>query len=498
MSDEKKIKKEDPRTKTKVWHACVSFIVLIVVMLVGIVGFGTDPHIPMFLGVLIAASVSLLLGFKWQDLEKMMIDGISKSMQGILILIVVGMLIGVWILSGTIPSMIYYGLMILKPEIFLVAAMLVCTITSLATGTSWGTMGTMGLAIMGIGVALNVPIGPTAGAIISGAYFGDKMSPLSGSTNLAAVMAGTDVFTNIKYMIRPTLVSYVLALAFFAVYGFMYIPQSGSTAGVSDLMNALSASFNINPVLLLPPLVVVLAIVFKIPALPGITIGAIVGAILALIFQGNLCLYDASGNLLNVGVNFGNILFNAKDGFFYVSDNELLNTLLTTGGIMNMSSSILMTIIAMMFGGIMEGTGQLDALISSLLKHVKSDVGLIGVTELTCIFSNIVMPEQYISILIPGRMYADTYRKRGLHPKCLSNSLESAGTVTSPLVPWNTCALFINSTIGVKPFGPDGYFIWSVFNLLVPIVNFIMAIFKITITRMTPDEQKRADRGEIV
>lgn len=498
MKNRKDLTNNELRSRTKTWHACVSFAILIIVMLIGIVVFGADPHIPMFIGVVIAVVMSLLIGYKWNDLENMMVDGISKSMQAILILIVVGMLIGIWILSGTIPSMIYYGLMILKPEIFLVAAMLVCTITSLATGTSWGTMGTMGLAIMGIGVALNIPIGPTAGAIISGAYFGDKMSPLSGSTNLAAAMAGTDVFTNIKYMIRPTLVAYVLTLIFFGAYGLLYIPESSAAAGVDELMNGLINSFNINPVLLLPPVVVVFAIVFKIPALPGITLGAFAGAILALIFQADLTIFDASGNVLNVGVNFGNILLNAKDGFFYVSDNELLSSLLTTGGIMNMASSILMTIIAMMFGGIMEGTGQLDALISSLLKHVKSNVGLIGVTELTCIFSNVVMPEQYISILIPGRMYAFAYRKRGLHPKCLSNALESAGTVTSPLVPWNTCALFINSTIGVKPFGANGYFIWSVFNLLVPIVNFIMAIFKFTITKMTAEEQEKADRGELV
>lgn len=492
------IEENNLKSKTKMWHACVSFVMLIAVMLVGIVYFGADPHIPMFIGVVIAAIMSLIIGYKWNNLEQMMIDGISKSMQAILILIVVGMLIGIWILSGTIPSMIYYGLMILKPEIFLIAAMLVCTITSLATGTSWGTMGTMGLAIMGIGVALNIPIGPTAGAIISGAYFGDKMSPLSGSTNLAAAMAGTDVFTNIKYMIRPTLVAYVLTCIFFGVYGLMYIPESTTSAGVSELMDALASSFNINPILLLPPVVVVFAIIFKIPALPGITLGAFAGAILALIFQSDLTIFDANGEILNVGVNFGNILLNAKDGFFYVSDNELLSSLLTTGGIMNMSSSILMTVIAMMFGGIMEGTGQLDVLITSLLKHVKTNVGLIGVTEITCIFSNIVMPEQYISVLIPGRMYASAYRKRGLHPKCLSNALESAGTVTSPLVPWNTCALFINSTIGVKPFGADGYFIWSVFNLLVPIINFIMAIFKITVTKMTPEEQKKADKGELV
>ena len=296
-------------------------------------------------------------------------------------------------------------------------------------------MGTMGLAIMGIGMVLGIPIGPTAGAIISGAYFGDKMSPLSGSTNLAATIAGTDVFSNIKYMMRPTLVAYILALGFFAVYGFMIPNTTTDISSVNELLDSITSIFNISPILLIPPLVVVLAIVFKIPALPGITFGAIAGAILAFLFQGDLNIYDASGAITNVGVNFGNILSASKDGFFFVSDNELLNNLLTTGGIMNMSSSILMILIAMTFGGIMEGTGQLDLLINSMVKHVKSDFGLVVVTEITCIISNIFMPDQYISILIPGQMFNSTYRKRGLHPKCLSNAMESSGTVTSPLIP---------------------------------------------------------------
>lgn len=296
-------------------------------------------------------------------------------------------------------------------------------------------MGTMGLAIMGIGAVLNIPVGPTAGAIISGAYFGDKMSPLSGSTNLAATMAGTDVFTNIKYMIRPTAVAYILALLFFGVYGLSFGGEGADTSSVADLMNSITSTFNINPILLIPPLVVVFAIVFKIPALPGITLGALAGAILAWLFQGDLSIFNADGVLTNTGVNFGNLLNAAKDGFFYVSDNELLNSLLTTGGIMNMASAILMILIAMMFGGIMEGTGMLDIIIKALIGRVKTDVGLVAVTELTCLISNIVMPDQYISILIPGRMFNKTYRERGLHPKCLSNAMESCGTVTSPLIP---------------------------------------------------------------
>lgn len=477
-------------------HALVSFAGLIAVMSVGIIKFKVDPHIPMFIGVIITAIVAMTLGYKWSDIEKMMIEGISKAMQSILILAIVGMMIGTWLLSGTIPTMIYYGLTLMKPSIFLVAAMLICSITSLATGTSWGTMGTMGLALIGIGNGLGMPIGPTAGAILAGAYFGDKMSPLSDTTNLAPAMAGTDVFSHVKFMLKSTIVTYVISLVFFGFVGFRY--ASGGTVDTSQatvLMDGIHDNFNINPLLLLPPLVVILAIAFKIPAIPGITLGLITAAVMAPLFQSDMSIFTSNLKLDHVGVTFGDILNASMNGFVCNTKVSSLNSLLSTGGLMNMSSSILMTVIAMMFGGIMEGTGQLAVIIESIMRFVKSDAGLVGMTELTCVLSNIVMPEQYISILVPGRMYAPAYRKRGLHPKTLSNALESAGTVTSCLVPWNTCGMFIAVTLGVTT---SQYLPWAVFNYLMPIVCFIMALMGITVARMTPEEQARANAGEIV
>ena len=463
-------------------QAVFSFLALIAVMSIGIIVFKVDPHIPMFIGVVIAAIVAISLGYKWQTIEKMMIDGISKAMQSILILAIVGMMIGVWLLSGTIPTMIYYGLKLLSPKVFLIAAVLICSITSLATGTSWGTMGTMGLALIGIGNGLGMPIGPTAGAVLAGAYFGDKMSPLSDTTNLAPAMAGTDVFTHVKYMLKSTTVAYLISLIFFGVYGFMHAASGNvDTSQAQVLMDGIASNFNINPLLLLPPLVVIAAIALKIPAIPGIVLGLITGAVLAPIFQ--------------TGANFGAILECSLNGFVCETEIESLNDLLTTGGLMNMSSSILMTVIAMMFGGIMEDTGQLAVIIEAITKRIRSDAGLIGATEITCVLSNVVMPEQYISILVPGRMYAPAYRKAGLHPKCLSNALESAGTVTSCLVPWNTCGMFIMATLGVSTLE---YAPWAVFNYLMPIVTFVMAFMGITATKMTAEEQKRADEGEII
>lgn len=473
---------ERPVREAKLIHAIISFFGLIVVMSIGIMKFKVDPHIPMFIGVIVAAIVTMSLGYTWKSIEGMMVDGISKAMQSILILAIVGMMIGVWLISGTIPTMIYYGLKLLSPKIFLIAAVLICSITALATGTSWGTMGTMGLALIGIGYGLGMPVGPTAGAILAGAYFGDKLSPLSDTTNLAPAMAGTDVFTHVKYMLNSTLITYVITLIFFGVYGFMHVSKGAvDTSQVDILINGLSSNFNINPILLLPPVIVILSIALKIPAIPGITLGMLSAAVIAPVFQD--------------GVTFGMLLDVSRNGFVCETDVAALNDLLSTGGLMNMSSSILMTVIAMMFGGIMEGSGQLAVVIDAITKRIKSDAALVGATEATCVLSNVVMPEQYISILVPGRMFAPAYRKAGIHPKSLSNALESAGTVTSCLVPWNTCGMFITATLGVST---AVYAPWAVFNYLMPIVCLIMAVAGITVTKMTPEEQALADKGELV
>lgn len=484
---------------TKMIHALISFGGLVLVMAVGIIIFEVDPHVPMFIGVIIAAIVSLTLGYKWEEIEQMMITGISRAMQAILILCIVGMMIGVWLLSGVIPTMIYYGLKLLSPSIFFIAALLICSITSLATGSSWGTAGTMGLALMGISHGLGMPMGITAGAILSGAYFGDKLSPLSDTTNLAPAMAGTDVFTHVKYMMKATVVAYIVAIIFFGVTGFQH--AAGGNADLSkaqEISTELYNYFNINPILFLPPLIVILAIAFKVPAIPGITLGLIAGAILAPIFQPDLKIWAEGDDGLVVdhtGVTFGDILSDARNGFVCNSKLEDVNSLLTTGGLMNMSSSILMTVIAMMFGGIMEGTKQLEVIIDKITKVIHSGAGLVIATEITCVISNIVMPEQYISILIPGRMFAPAYRKAGIHPKSLSNALESAGTVSSCAVPWNTCGMYMSTTLKISVYE---YMPYLIFNYAMMLTTAIFAVLGITVTKMTPEEQAKADAGELV
>ena len=458
--------RKTPR-KANLFEALISLGGLIAIMAVGILGFGVDPHIPMFIGVIIAAVMALYLGYAWEDIEKFMMEGITRALQSVIILSIIGILVGMWIDSGVVPSMIYYGLQILSPGIFFIACVLICSITSLATGSSWGTMGTMGLALMGIGVGLGMPAGMTAGAVLSGAYFGDKMSPLSDTTNLAPAMAGTDVMTHVKFMMLPTGLTYVICLVFFGILGAtQYHGGAADMSKVVEISQALKDNFVISPLFLLPPVIVIGAVAMKVPAIPGITLGILSAFVLGLIFQPDCTV----GTLLTTG----------RDGFESSIGVYEVDKLLTNGGLMGMMSSISLTILAMMFGGIMEATGQLEIIVSKLLKLVKGPASLVALTEATCVLSNVTMPEQYISIVVPGRMYAEEYKKMGLHPKTLSNALEGAGTVTSALIPWNTCGVYIKDTLGlgVAEYGP-----WAIFNWLMPIMNIVLAVPGLTIAQ---------------
>lgn len=442
--------------KPHLLEALITFGFLVVVMGVGIAVYEANPHIPMLIGTAFAALMALRLGYTWKTVEESMFDGIRQALQAIVILAIIGVLIGVWLLAGVVPTMIYYGLGVMTPGIFLVATMLICSVTSLATGTSWGTAGTMGIAMIGIGHGLGIPAPMTAGAIISGAYFGDKMSPMSDTTNLAPAMAGTDVFTHVKFMLKPTLVAYGVAGAVFLFLGSRMGGGSADLSAIEVMRSGLAGAFTISPILLLPPVVVIVAIARKVPAIPGIFLGILLGAVLAPILQGS---------------SFGDILNVSYSGYESATGIEAIDNLLSAGGLSNMMYSISLTLIAMMFGGIMEKTGQLEVIVEKLLRMVKTTGGLVAMTIATCLGSNATMPEQYISIVVPGRMYAGAYRERGLHPKMLSNALESAGTLTSPLVPWNTCGVFLLGVLGVPTLE---YIPYAVFNYTMPVVVIAM------------------------
>lgn len=456
MSQKNINKYEKEVRKANFAEALFTFVSLTIIMFISIIKYEESPHIPMLIGVLIASLVALKIGYSWKFIENSMIKGISQAMQSIIILAIIGVLIGIWILAGVVPTMIYYGLMILKPSIFLVATVLITSITSLATGTSWGTAGTMGIALMGIASGLGIPAPVTAGAVLSGAYFGDKMSPLSDTTNLAPAMAGTDVFTHIKAMFKPTLLAYGLTLL---IFGFLSLKYKGASADLSNvdvIANGLKESFTISPILLLAPLVVIISIAKKLPAVPGISIGIIIAAILGPIYQ---------------GVNFGDILSAGLNGYVSNTGLEAVDKLLTTGGLNNMMSSISLTIIAMMFGGIAEETGILEAIVKKFLHRVQSVVGLVISTILTCFFTNATMPEQYISIVVPGRMFKNEYKDRKIDSRLLSSTLESGGTVTSAMIPWNTCGTYMSTVLGVSTVH---YLPFLFFNLLMPLVQVII------------------------
>ena len=490
MSEAKKSR--EPRMP-KVWEALITLVLLVAVLAVGIVIYGADVHVPMFVGVCVAAIMALYLGHKWEDIEKMMMDGIYKALQSICILIIVGILIGVWINAGVVPTMIYYGLQLMHPTIFFIATLLICSVTSLATGSSWGTMGTMGVALMGIGFGLGMNPGMTAGAILSGAYFGDKMSPLSDTTNLAPAMAGTDVMSHVKAMMLPTAITYVICIIFFGVLGVtQYHGGDADMSRVTEFANALNVAqggvFHVNPILLLPPVIVIVAVAMKMPAIPGITLGIFAGAIVGLIFQPGQC---DPGTLFKYGMNgfeFPEEVDALLQASLSAETYETMNELLESGGILGMMNSVAMTIIAMMFGGIMEGTHQLEVIVNQLKKLAKGPAGLVTLTEITCVLSNMTMPEQYISIVVPGRMYAEEYRKMGLHPSVLSSALEGAGTVTSALVPWNTCGVYIKDTLSITV--PE-YAPFAMFNWLMPVINAACAWVGVTLKDMDNKPYKK-------
>ena len=498
MAENKEIKKTERKPQPKFWHALVVLVITVGIIAYSLIVAQTDGvHVALFLATCVAILMSLVIGFKWTDLEHLMIESIHKSLQSIMILLVIGMLIGVWMLSGVVPSMIYYGLKIMRPSFFLAAVMIVCSICSVATGSSWSTAASMGIAFLGISHGLGINPAITAGAIISGAYFGDKLSPLSDTTNLAPAMAGTDVMTHVKFMLVPTGITYAVALGAFALMplvaklipGFHNVLYTGNAVGgdlssAEALGEAIKQNFTINPILLLPPLVVIVAIALKLPAIPGITLGVFAGAVMGLIFQKGCTV----GDVLNVSLGG----YSLKEGYVFSSSaysekicgeiNDAVWALLDgRGGISSMGDTISLILIAMMYGGVMEGTGMLAKFVGWIKKFVKTPGSVVAITEGTCIFSNIAMPDQYVSIVVGGRMYGEDYEKMELYPAALSNALESSATITSALVPWNTCGAYMSKTLGIEIWGAGGYGPWAIFNWLMPLMNILLAYLGISV-----------------
>ncbi len=428
---------------------------------------GGPNQIALILSAGVAILVGLRLGFSWKELETGMVEGITLAMGAILILLVVGSLIGTWILAGIVPSMIYWGLQILHPSIFFPAACLICALVSVATGSSWTTASTIGIALVGIADALDLSTGMAAGAIISGAYFGDKLSPLSDTTNLAPAMAGTDLFTHIRHMLWTTVPSISIALVLFSVIG-LWQDSSGTAQGLEGVLAVLEQNFNIAWYLMIPPALVLFLVAKKMPAFPALLIGALVGGVFACLFQQDAVLRYVGEGAAGVGGLLKGFWMALFQGFVSTTGNESIDSLLTRGGMANMLPTVWLIVSAMMFGGVVEKTGMLERIAQSILSYARTTGTLVASTLATSIGMNIVASDQYIAIVVPGRMYRAEFQKRGLHPKNLSRCLEDAGTLTSPLVPWNTCGAFMSSSLGVATFA---YLPFCFFNLTNPLIS---------------------------
>jgi NhaC family Na+:H+ antiporter len=435
-------------------------------------------HVPLVLATVVAGVVSLLLGRTFRDVEKGIIKGIGLAMGAILILLVIGMLVAAWIQSGIVPTMVYYGLDLLSPGIFLAAACTICSLVSLATGSSWSTAATVGIALVGVGEGLGIPRPMVAGAIISGAYFGDKMSPLSDTTNLAPAMAGANLFDHVRHMVYTTGPSLVIALVVFGVLGVGRGGAAADTAQVEALQRAIAASFTVHPLLLLPPLLVIAMVILRLPALPALLGGVGLGAALAWLVQGQ---------------GGGVILKALYSGVALRSGSETVDQLLSRGGLSSMFSTVALILCALSFGGVMERSGMLEAIARSILKLARGVGGLVTATLATCIGMNAIAADQYLAIVIPGRMYRDAYAAAGLAPKNLSRALEDAGTLTSPLFPWNTCGAFMIATLGLAPWT---YVPYCVLNLVNPLVSAFYGWTGLTMHRAEPTEAEAGEPGE--
>lgn len=477
------MKKKHQEIETPFLLALIPLVAMIALMAVTIIVFEGSPHIPLAVGTVIAGVIAWRLGYTWETIEEGAYRGIRLALPAVLIIIVVGMIIASWIGGGIIATMIYYGLQIITPSLFLITICIICAIVALAIGSSWSTMGTIGVAGMGIGASMGIPVAMVAGAVISGSYFGDKMSPLSDTTNLAAGITNTNLFEHIKHMMYTTIPGLVIALVVYFFLGRQFAGAAIDEGNIQSILSALNSNFVISPWLLLVPAAIVVLVALKVPALPALVIGVFFGFVCQIFVQGG---------------NIGEAVNTLHDGFAIASGNEMVDELFNRGGIASMMFTVSLTIFAMVFGGILEHTGMLKAIVKKILKVAKSAGSLIAATIVSAFFTNATASEQYISILLPGRMYATAFQDKGLHSKNLSRALEDGGTLTSPFIPWNTCGVFILATLSVSPFA---YAPYAVLNYAVPIIGIIMAMIGYKVQFLTEDEmqqlkikQQRIDR----
>ena len=468
-----------------IWEALIPVFALIIMLFYNVFfAFGDDAlsGSNQFL-LLCGAGVAMIVGFfnkvSYQKMMEEVSENVKSTTGALLILLMVGSLAGMWMISGIIPTMIYYGLKILNPTIFLAACVIICSIISIATGSSWTTSATVGIALVGIGETLGISLGMTAGAVLSGAYFGDKMSPLSDTTNLAPAMAGADLFTHIRYMAYTTIPTITITLIIFIVIGFTL--ETKGTPDISTQLTAMDAAFNITPLLFIVPLLVIGLIIKKTPPLIALFAGTILGAIAALIFQPDIVAKIGGAETLNFASAYKGIMTGLTVDTAVETTSTQLNDLFTAGGMKGMLGTIWLIVCAMVFGGVMDAIGALARISAALLSLSKSVFGLFASTVASCLALNMTASDQYLAIVVPGKMFKKAYEEKGLAPENLSRTLEDSGTVTSVLVPWNTCGAYQSGVLDVPV---ADYFVFAVFNWLSPFMTLFFAALGIKIKQL--------------
>ena len=483
--------KAQSSTPIPLWLALLPLAFLIVFLSLSVYLFESDSsygpnQISLLLAAGIASLIGLYRGMRWDKLENAMIESIMLAMKANLILLAVGALIGSWMLAGTAPTIIYVGLGILDPTWFYPATLIICAMVAISIGSSWTTAGTVGLALVGISQIMELSPAVTAGAVISGAYFGDKMSPLSDTTNLAPAMVGADLFVHIRHMAWTTTPSFLIALVLFTVMGLNAVTDQGSTSDITAARDILQQNYYIGFPTILPLILLLGLAMRKVSAFPAIALGALAGCVIALIWQGDLLqtFADPEGSLAPWAASVKGLISAMATGFQIDTGDASLNDLLSRGGMSSMLNTIWLIICAMSFGGVMEKTGLLQRIVEALLKGVHGTGSLITTTVFTAIGMNIIASDQYMAIVLPGRMYRMEFARRGLAPENLSRTLEDAGTMTSALVPWNTCGAFMAATLGVPTLA---YLPFAFVNLLNPVIAIVYGLTNFKIVPLNAD-----------
>jgi Na+:H+ antiporter, NhaC family len=480
-----------PIRKPNLFESLIPIVVLICLLGLNVVLWGDatldgSNQVALLMSAAFAAIIGVRLGNKWLDIRAQIVKTIGSAMPSILILLLIGALAGTWMVSGVVPALIYYGLNILHPSIFLAATLVICALVSLATGSSWSTVATIGVALLGIGNAMGFSNAITAGAIISGAYFGDKISPMSDTTNLAPAMAGTDLFTHIRYMMFTTVPSFTLTFIIFLVLGFTY-DLGISAQNIESVQSAIRGTFHITPWLFIVPVGLFAVILKKVAPLPSLSVGILLGGIFAAVFQAELIekIAGYSDNYLKAAYSV--IIKSIYGSNSIETGSAAVSDLFETSGMAGMLNTIWLIISAMVFGGIMQAAGMLNKITESIIRLAKSDKSLITSTAFSCIFFNFTASDQYLSIVVPGKMYSHAFRERGLKPEVLSRTLEDSGTVTSVLVPWNTCGATQSKVLNVPV---TEYLPYAFFNIISPFMTIIFAWLNIKIRRYKEGEEK--------